>query len=109
MRLNLEGIIPGTEEFPEQEGAYAQNLLIALSYLLLFSKSSKPKAFEESIGMALENIDLINYEMDEKYSYESMLENERKIASSMISRLINCDKSQLDLNLVSRICIDFNI
>ncbi len=109
MPTNFEEIVPDTDEFPEQVGACAQNLLIALNHLLLFSRFGQPEFFEGSVAMALENIDLISYEAGVAYSYESMLSNEREIAKLMIGRLGKACNSQPDLDVISRMCIGFDV
>jgi len=108
-RFKLERMIPDTEAFPEPEGAYAQHLMIALIYLLGFSKSGKPDVFEDAIAMALENIELISYEADEGYRYDSMLKKERLAATLMIGRLGEENRHPSDLASLSHICTGFSI
>jgi len=109
VRFELEKMIPDTEAFPEPEGAYAQHLLIALVYLLMFSKSGKPDVFEDAMAMALENMELINYEADEDYGYDAMLKRERLVTMSMIARLPKEDRHQSDLASLSQICTGSSI
>lgn len=68
--------IPDTEVYSEQEGSYAQNLLIALSYFLDFVHSKDAGMLDNSTRMLLENIDLIHYEVDEQYDEDSVFAHE---------------------------------
>jgi len=83
--------------------------MIALIYLLGFSKSGKPDVFEDAIAMALENIELISYEADEGYRYDSMLKKERLAATLMIGKLDEENRHPSDLASLSHICAGFSI
>ncbi|GAB7531342.1 hypothetical protein PS3A_37540 [Pseudomonas sp. 3A(2025)] len=76
--------IPDTEVYSEQEGSYAQNLLIALSYFLDFVHSKDAGALDNSTRMLLENIDLINYEADEQYDEDSVFAHEVSVFLRLI-------------------------
>ncbi|WP_139341015.1 hypothetical protein [Pseudomonas sp. KK4] len=84
----VEDNIPDTEEFGEQEGAYAQNLLIALLYLIKFSTGEQFEDFERSVSLAIDNIDLVNYEKDESYDEEAVTQEEIAILIDMIDKLV---------------------
>ncbi|MNJ56538.1 hypothetical protein D3C77_520900 [compost metagenome] len=100
----IEASIPDTDEFSEQEGAYAQNLFIALTYLLRFSVDGQPEFFERSISMAAENIDLISYEADSSYDDAAVENRERLVASSMVDRLSRGRQGNSGLNLLAWLC-----
>ncbi|POA19972.1 hypothetical protein C1886_10785 [Pseudomonas sp. FW300-N1A1] len=78
------GSIPDTDEFAEQEGAYAQNIMIALDYFLLYMLGGDISDMQRSVDMALQNIDLLYYEMDEGYDEKKVVEQEVLVVLSII-------------------------
>lgn len=85
LRQQVEQCIPDTEVYPAQEGAYAQNLLIALMYFLDFVQTQDPAGLERSLAMQLENIDLLHYEQDEHYDADQALEQERQVLLALMA------------------------
>ncbi|KPX40968.1 Uncharacterized protein ALO68_01315 [Pseudomonas syringae pv. helianthi] len=81
--------IPDTEEFSEQEGSYAQNLMIALDYFLLFLIDSDTSKLHKCIDMALQNIDLLNYEIDELYDEDEVTSNEVTVVLDLATKISN--------------------
>ncbi len=99
----VQGSIPDTDEFSEQEGAYAQNLMIALMYLLSFCQSGDQDQISKCINSALNNIDLINYERDEGYDESKVVEQEVAAVERSLSMLAvdRVDKLYTSENLAS--------
>jgi len=97
----IESSIPDTDEFAEQEGAYAQNILIALNYLLAFARDGGHDFFERSISMAMENIDLISYEADNSYDEAMVIQRERSVVLSMMDRLAKKRQGSSGLKLLA--------
>lgn len=81
--------IPDTDEFSEQVGAYAQNIMIALDYLLLYMLSGDVSNMQRSVDMALQNIDLVCYEMDEAYDEKKVVEQEVLVVFNIINSIKN--------------------
>ncbi|WP_414156715.1 hypothetical protein [Pseudomonas sp. BNK-30] len=100
----VESKIPDTDEFPEEEGAYAQNLFIALKYLLEFVFEGGVEAFESAISMAMENIDVINYNIDPNYDESAALTGEVAVASSIIDKLALRRQKRSGLDLLNWLC-----
>lgn len=100
----VEDNIPDTEEFGEQEGACAQNLLIALLYLLKFSASEQFEDFEKSASLAIDNIDLVNYEKDESYDEEVVTQEEVAVLIDMMDELAKRVEGARDTSVVAIIC-----
>jgi hypothetical protein len=99
----VQGNIPDTDEFSGQEGAYAQNLMIALMYLLSFCQSGDQDQISKCINSALNNIDLINYERDEGYDESKVVEQEVAAVERSLSMLAvdRVDKLYTSENLAS--------
>ncbi|MDY2566233.1 hypothetical protein SON66_23470 [Pseudomonas syringae] len=85
--------IPGTEEFSEQEGSYAQNLMIALDYFLLFLIDSDTFKLHKCVDMALQNIDLLSYEIDELYDENKVTSNEIAVVLDLATKISNTKTS----------------
>ncbi|MHC8317024.1 hypothetical protein [Pseudomonas sp. LB3P31] len=100
----VENNIPDTEEYGEQEGAYAQNLLIALLYLLKFSASEQFEDFEKSVSLAIDNIDLIHYEKDEFYDEEAVTHEEVAVLIVMMDELAKRVKGARNVSVIAKIC-----
>jgi len=79
--------IPDTDEFSEQEGAYAQNIMIALDYLLLYMLSGDVSDMQRSVDMCLQNIDLLCYEVDEAYDENKVVEQEASVVFNIINSI----------------------
>lgn len=96
--------IPDTDEFSEQEGSYAQNLMIALRYLVCFFLRTDESGLQKCVEMALQNIDLINYEVDENYDESEVVAREVKIAAEFLERTVRYSKNKLcDIDTVKDI------
>ncbi|UFI44948.1 hypothetical protein [Pseudomonas savastanoi] len=81
--------IPDTEEFSEQEGSYAQNLMIALDYFLLFLIDSDTSKLHKCIDMAMQNLDLLNYELDELYDENKVTSHEIAVVLDLAIKISN--------------------
>ncbi|WP_313739399.1 hypothetical protein [Pseudomonas sp.] len=79
MRADVMQCIPDTDDYPAQEGAWAQNLLIALIYVLDFRVEGDAQALARSLRSSLDNIDLIHYEADERYDESYVLDEEVRL------------------------------
>lgn len=79
--------IPDTDEYAQQEGAYAQNLMIALWYLLSFAHQPDPELLQSAANAALNNIDLLNYERDEHYDEPAVVAREVVVVRQMLRRM----------------------
>lgn len=88
----VEAHVPDTEEFSEQEGAYAQNLMIALMYLLLYVQSGSEEKLIRCVDSALNNIDLINYEVDENYSEGEVVTHEVLVVEKLLNVMVRLDQ-----------------
>lgn len=78
------GCIPDTDVYSGQEGGYAQNLLIALSYFLDFLQNKDVSALHSCTRMLLENRDLIQFEADERYNETAVFADEVRIILELI-------------------------
>lgn len=83
----VHAAIPDTEEYAQQEGAYAQNLMIALWYLLSFAHKPDPKLLQAAANAALNNVDLLNYELDEHYDEPAVVAREVVVVRQMLRRM----------------------
>ncbi|MCF8985803.1 hypothetical protein GIW26_19800 [Pseudomonas syringae] len=81
--------IPDTEEYTEQEGAYAQNLVIALDYFLLFLLEVDEAKLQSCINMALQNLDLLNFEADEGYDEVKVTMGEIAVVSGLVADILS--------------------
>ncbi|SEQ23743.1 hypothetical protein SAMN03159444_01289 [Pseudomonas sp. NFACC02] len=88
----VEANVPDTEEFSAQEGTYAQNLMIALMYLLLYVQAGNEEDLIRCVDSALNNIDLINYEMDENYAENGGVVREIMAVQKLLSSMAELDK-----------------
>ncbi|MNN23069.1 hypothetical protein D3C81_1364530 [compost metagenome] len=79
--------IPDTDEFSEQVGGYAQNIMIALDYLLLYMLSGDVSDMQRSVDMTLQNIDLVCYEVDEAYDERKVVEQEVLVVLNIINSI----------------------
>ena len=100
----VEGNIPDTEEFGEQEGAYAQNLLIALLYLIKFCSSGQFEDFEQSVSSAINNIDLINYEKDELYDENAVAQEEISVLVFIMDELVKRGEGVRKISVLASVC-----
>ncbi|GFZ63061.1 hypothetical protein PSE10B_57660 [Pseudomonas amygdali pv. eriobotryae] len=98
MEHTVKKSIPDTEEFSEQEGSYAQNLMIALDYFLLFLVDSDTSKLHKCIDMALQNLDLLNYEIDEFYDEDKVTSNEIAVALDLATKISNT-KTSFDISI----------
>lgn len=89
VKADVEANIPDTEEFSEQEGSYAQNLMIALSYLLSFVVTDDSVSLHRCVDMFLQNVDLLNYELDEDYDEGLVVLKEIDVAYSLVRKVLN--------------------
>ncbi|PHN61374.1 hypothetical protein [Pseudomonas viridiflava] len=100
----IDGRIPDTDEFSEQEGSYAQNLIIALRYLVCFLLRIDESGLQKCVDMSLQNIDLINYDVDENYDEAEVVAREAKIIAVFIERAIRYAQSKVcDIDTVKNI------
>lgn len=88
----VEANVPDTEEFSAQEGAYAQNLMIALMYLLSYVQAGNDEDLIRCVDSALNNIDLINYELDENYAEDKVVAREITAVQNSLSVMARLDK-----------------
>lgn len=96
--------IPDTDEFSEKEGSYAQNLMIALRYLVCFFLRTDELGLQNCVEMSLQNIDLINYEVDENYDESEIVAREVKIVAEFLERTVRYSKNNLcDIDTVKDI------
>ncbi|MBI6703383.1 hypothetical protein [Pseudomonas viridiflava] len=96
--------IPDTDEFSEKEGSYAQNLIIALRYLVCFFLRTDELGLQNCVEMSLQNIDLINYEVDENYDESEIVAREVKIVAEFLERTVRYSKNNLcDIDTVKDI------
>ncbi|QKZ02415.1 hypothetical protein [Pseudomonas eucalypticola] len=92
-----EANIPDTDEFSEEEGAYAQNAMISLYYFLGNALSEDGASIQGAIGLMLENLDLLNYESDHNYDQSTMILNEITVVLDMISVIVRAPSSDATL------------
>ncbi|MBP1127144.1 MULTISPECIES: hypothetical protein [Pseudomonas] len=83
----VEANIPDTDEFSEQEGSFAQNLMISLNYFLLFVMHLDYSDLDRCVNMFLQNIDLLNYEADESYDEGQIILAEIEVALSLVEQV----------------------
>ncbi|MDU8431972.1 hypothetical protein RYA99_22555 [Pseudomonas syringae pv. actinidifoliorum] len=81
--------IPDTEEYSEQEGSYAQNLMCALSYLLFYCLWPNFSTFHDCVNSALQNLDLLNFERDEDYDERTIILEEVAVISTLTVRVLS--------------------
>ncbi|SDJ00549.1 hypothetical protein SAMN05216588_13325 [Pseudomonas flavescens] len=86
----IEAQIPDTEEFSEQQGSHAQNLMIALHYLIAYSLNAREPDLRQCVNMSLQNIDLLNHEKDENYDQAAVIGAEADVMSTLIGRMVQC-------------------
>ncbi|MCQ9427146.1 hypothetical protein NRB16_26900 [Pseudomonas sp. LJDD11] len=79
--------IPDTDEYAQQEGAYAQNLMIALWYLLSFAHEPDTELLQAAANAALNNVDLLNHELDEHYDESAVVAREVVVVRQMLRRM----------------------
>uniref|UniRef100_A0A7C2AKI7 Uncharacterized protein n=1 Tax=Pseudomonas graminis TaxID=158627 RepID=A0A7C2AKI7_9PSED len=87
--------IPDTDEYSEQEGSYAQNLMIALNYLLLFVLNNDQIDLSRCVEMSLQNIDLINYEVNENYDEKLVTSKEVDVVTDLVVSALRASRGQL--------------
>ncbi len=87
--------IPDTDEYSEQEGSYAQNLMIALNYLLLFVLNNDQIDLSRCVDMSLQNIDLINYEDNEDYDEKLVTSKEVDVVTDLVANALRTSRGQL--------------
>lgn len=95
---NLEKKIPDTDDYGKVEGSFAQNTLISLFYFYSFLVDLDLENLEICTEKVFENIDLVNFEIDENYNQEIVFQNEVKIANNIISLVLN---KTVTVNLIS--------
>jgi DNA polymerase II large subunit len=95
VQAEVEARIPDTDEFSEQEGSYAQNLMIALNYLLLFVIKDDSSNLHRCVDMFLQNVDLLNYDVSENYDEKLITSNEIDVAYSLIDKVLNFSQERL--------------
>jgi hypothetical protein len=95
IQREVEKNIPDTEEFSEQEGSFAQNLMIALNYLLLFVVDDDRADLRRCVDMFLQNLDLINYEVDENYDDELVTSKEIDVVAELVANILRASPGQL--------------
>jgi hypothetical protein len=91
----VEKNIPDTDEYSEQEGSYAQNLIIALNYLLLFVLNNDRMELRRCVDMSLQNIDLINYEVNEIYDETLVTSKEVDVVTDLVASTLRASRGQL--------------
>ncbi|UFH51289.1 hypothetical protein [Pseudomonas sp. KNUC1026] len=92
--------IPDTDEFGEEEGAYAQNAFIALAYLMEAATSGDLALLQASIEMTQNNADLLCYECDPDYTLVALLAAEQQVLDNLVAQaaaIASAEPATLDL------------
>lgn len=86
LSAEIEAHIPDTDEFGEEEGAYAQNAFIALVHLMEAAASGDAALLQASIEMTQNNADLLNYERNPDYRLTTLLAAEQQVLDNLMEQ-----------------------
>lgn len=83
----LYSIIPDADDYSGIECSYVQNAFLSLYYLFGYIIKNDDCTLQQSLDMALENIDVINYARNPNYDEESVFSNEVQILNTLLEKV----------------------